>query len=273
MGYMKEHFDAHKAIAEIKKWIKYYFVEAGPDAKAVIGISGGKDSTIAATLLVEALGADRVIGVMMPCGGQDDIYDSIEVCEMLGIKHYTVEIGQAMEKLTDALPEEIFGCDNGIYYTNTPARLRMTTLYGIAGLVHGRVANTCNFSEDYVGYSTKWGDNAGDFAILANYTVSEIIAIGETLEIPAHFVYKVPADGMCGKSDEDNLGLTYRALDNYIMDDLVPDVDTLHRIKTLYDRSRHKAKHMPTAPNPSYHKRKNNRMSNRACVEEGDFYF
>lgn len=273
MGYMREHFDARKAVIEIKKWIKYYFAESGPDTKAVIGISGGKDSTIAATLLVEALGADRVIGVMMPCGGQSDIYDSIEVCEMLNIKHFTVEIGQTMEMLTKALPDEIFSCDNNIYYTNTPARLRMATLYGIAGLVHGRVANTCNFSEDYVGYSTKWGDNAGDFAVLANYTVSEVIAIGEYLELPAHFVHKAPSDGMCGKTDEDNLGIKYATLDSYIMDDMVPDVDALRRIKTLYDRSRHKAKHMPTAPNPFYYKRKNNRMADRVCVEEGDICF
>ena len=268
-----ERFDAHEAIKDIVYWIKHYFAESGPNSKAVIGISGGKDSTITAALLVEALGNDRVVGVMMPCGGQRDARDAYEVCEMLGIKSYEVEIGDAMTKLTEALPEDIFGCNNEIYYTNTPARLRMTTLYAIAGLIGGRVANTCNMSEDFVGYSTKWGDNAGDFAVLANYTVAEVIAIGEALQLPPRFVYKTPDDGMSGKSDEEKLGITYEEIDMYIMYGVVPSASSLAKMRTLYDRSRHKVKHMPTAPNPFWHKHKNNRMQKAAHLEEGDYWF
>lgn len=272
MSYMTEKFNPHVAIQDITDWIKHYFAEAGPDSPAVIGISGGKDSTVAAALLVEALGPERVIGVLMPCGGQRDIYDSYEVCEALGIHYYEVELGQTMEKLTEALPEDIFGCNNEVYYTNTPARLRMTTLYAIAGMIHGRVANTCNFSEDYVGYSTKWGDNAGDFAILENYTVTEIIAIGEALGLPNHLIHKTPDDGMSGKSDEEKLGISYAALDKYIMDNIVPDADTLARISKYWAQSRHKVKHLPAAPNSFKRYRKNNFL-NHVIEVEGSFCF
>lgn len=268
-----DKFKAKQAIQDITNWIRHYFAESGPKSKAVIGISGGKDSTVAATLLVEALGPERVVGILMPNYSQSDMGDSLEVCDMLGIQYYIVDIGESMEYLTHAIPQELFGCDNEIYYTNTPARLRMTTLYGIAGLIGGRVANTCNMSEDYVGYSTKWGDNAGDFAILANYTVSEVIAIGEALNLPPHLIYKTPADGMSGKSDEEKLGVSYQEIDEYIMYGVVPPADALAKMRMLYDRSRHKVKHMPTAPNPFWHKHKNNRMQTAAHLEEGEFWF
>ena len=273
MSYMTERFDPAKAVNDIVDWIKHYFAENGPTAKAVIGISGGKDSSIAATLLTRALGEDRVLGVLMPCGGQKDIMDSMRLIEHLGIPFMEVDIGTTMDALTEAMPEDLFGERNDIYYTNTPARLRMTTLYAIAGLVGGRVANTCNFSEDYLGYSTKYGDNAGDFAVLANYTVEEVIAIGEYLELPNRLVYKIPDDGMSGKSDEEKLGLTYKDLDSYICDGIVPSAETLAKIARLYKMSRHKEKHMPMAPNPFYRFRKNNRLSSAASLEEGDFFF
>ena len=274
MSYMDERFNANRAIEDIVDWIKHYFAESGSNSKAVIGISGGKDSSIAAALLVRALGADRVLGVLMPCGYQHDIRYSNELCEHLGIKSVEINIGSTMDAITEAIPEDMFSAArNEIYYTNTPARIRMTTLYGVAGLMGGRVANTCNFSEDYLGYSTKWGDNAGDFAILANYTVTEVLEIGEALGLPNHFIYKTPEDGMSGKSDEEKLGLTYGDLDKYIMDGVVPKVDTMARIVSLYRASRHKEKHLPTAPNPFYRFRKNNRMSSAANLEEGEFWF
>lgn len=274
MSYMDERFNVSEAIKDIVGWIRHYFAEAGSNSKAVIGISGGKDSSIAAALLVHALGADRVVGVLMPCGHQHDIRYSKELCEHLGIQSMEINIGSTMDALTEAIPEDIFSAErNDIYYTNTPARLRMATLYGVAGLIGGRVANTCNFSEDYLGYSTKWGDNAGDFAILANYTVTEVIAIGEALDLPNHFVYKTPEDGMSGKSDEEKLGLTYNDLDKYILDGIIPKVTTMSRIVSLYRASRHKEKHLPTAPNPFYRFRKNNRLSSAANLEEGEFWF
>ena len=191
---------------KIVAWIKDYFGERG---KAIIGISGGKDSTVAAALCVEALGKNRVLGVLMPEGIQKDIEDSYRVCKFLDIPHYEVNIGVAMDALTAELPEEFFGKNNNIYYTNTPARLRMTTLYAVAGLVGGRVCNTSNAAEVYVGYSTKWGDGVGDFAPLRDLTVAEVIEVGRQCGLPEDLLVKPPADGMSGKTDEDNLGFTY----------------------------------------------------------------
>ena len=191
---------------------------------------------------MRALGKDRVIGVMMPEGTQPDIADSEEVIELLGIKHYEVNIGMAMEKLTDEIPNELFGKNNPIYYTNTPARLRMATLYGIAALVGGRVIHTGNASEMYVGYTTKYGDMAGDFSIFKDYYVREILALGNILEeLPPHLVNKAPGDGMSGKTDEDNFGFSYEALDAYILDNVYPDYDTLRKIEERHDRNLHKS--------------------------------
>ena len=240
---MGRTFDAVAELPYILDGIKQYFVNNGNEnTKAVIGISGGKDSTIAAALLVRALGKDRVIGVMMPEGTQPDIADSEEVIELLGIKHYEVNIGMAMEKLTDEIPNELFGKNNPIYYTNTPARLRMATLYGIATLVGGRVIHTGNASEMYVGYTTKYGDMAGDFSIFKDYYVREILALGNILEeLPPHLVNKAPGDGMSGKTDEDNFGFSYETLDAYILDNVYPDYDTLRKIKERHDRNLHKS--------------------------------
>lgn len=240
---MGRTFDAVAELPHILDGIKKYFVNNGNEnTKAVIGISGGKDSTIAAALLVRALGKDRVIGVMMPEGTQPDIADSEEVIELLGIKHYEVNIGMAMEKLTDEIPNELFGKNNPIYYTNTPARLRMATLYGIAALVGGRVIHTGNASEMYVGYTTKYGDMAGDFSIFKDYYVREILALGNILEeLPPHLVNKAPGDGMSGKTDEDNFGFSYEALDAYILDNVYPDYDTLRKIEERHDRNLHKS--------------------------------
>lgn len=240
---MGRTFDAVAELPHILDGIKKYFVNNGNEnTKAVIGISGGKDSTIAAALLVRALGKDRVIGVMMPEGTQPDIADSEEVIELLGIKHYEVNIGIAMEKLTDEIPNELFGKNNPIYYTNTPARLRMATLYGIAALVGGRVIHTGNASEMYVGYTTKYGDMAGDFSIFKDYYVREILALGNILEeLPPHLVNKAPGDGMSGKTDEDNFGFSYEALDAYILDNIYPDYDTLRKIEERHDRNLHKS--------------------------------
>lgn len=234
--------NAEEEIQHIIDEIKKYFVKNGNEnTKAIIGISGGKDSTIAAALLVRALGAHRVLGVLMPCDGQTDIQDSREVCEILGIRSVEVEIGGAMEQLTEAIPEELFGVNNGAYYTNTPARLRMTTLYGIAALVGGRVINTGNKSELYIGYTTKYGDLAGDFAIFKDYCVREILEIGDNLdELPAHLVHKAPGDGMSGKTDEDNTGIPYDVLDAYLLDEVIPEYDILRKIEERHNRNLHK---------------------------------
>ena len=236
-------FDAEIEIVNIVNHIKKYFAEnGGPTTKAVIGISGGKDSTIAAALLVRALGPDRVIGVMMPNGEQNDIADSLRVCSILDITHYTINIGNSVIALYKAM-------DNNMDYrvgipqvtTNTPSRIRMATLYAVAAIVGGRVINTSNASKAYVGYTTKYGDLAGDYAVLADYCVSEIYQIGEKLtELPIELVRKTPSDGMCGKSDEDNLGFSYEVLDAYLLDGDYPTAEVLHNIELRHKRHLHK---------------------------------
>jgi len=218
---------------EIIIWIKkWFFNKSGP---AVIGISGGKDSTVCAALLVKALGKDRVIGVMMPNGEQKDIDDSKKVCELLGIKSFTINIGEMYNSLNSEIIKNVkepefekkyvihtigdntnYIINNPLYSTNTPARCRMTVLYGIAALYNGFVVNTCNLSEDWIGYSTKWGDAVGDFSILNKLTKSEVVGLGDYLGLPYELTHKIPSDGMCGLSDEDKLGFTYDDLDKYI---------------------------------------------------------
>ena len=234
-------------------WIKDYFKD-NPDGKAIIGISGGKDSTIAAALCVEALGADRVIGVLMPNGVQSDFSDSYEVVARLKLQYHVVNIGSACEELYRFLADAVFLSggmravkENTMITTNMPARLRMTTLYAVAALYpNSRVVNTCNRSEDYVGYSTKFGDAAGDFSPLGNLTVREVLEIGDELGLPEHLVHKTPSDGMCGKSDEDNLGFTYEQLDDYILGTGAVDVETVAKIERLHKTTRHKYQPMPT---------------------------
>lgn len=239
-------FHADKQIAAIIDWIKEYFVNNGnPNTKAVIGISGGKDSTIAAALLVKALGPDRVIGVLMPEGRQLDIHNSYEVCEHLGIKYYEINIENACTALYSAIDEgyDYDHCvkDNPAVSTNAPARIRMTTLYTIASLVGGRVCHTGNASEAEIGYTTKFGDLAGDFSLLQDFTVTEILEMGDALELPFHLVHKAPSDGMSGKTDEEKIGLTYKMIDNYIRNREIPEkMEDYEKLMALRKNTYHK---------------------------------
>ena len=231
--------DVKYEVESLIEWIRKYFVENGPNSKAVIGISGGKDSTVAAALLVRALGPDNVVGVLMPQGNQKDIEDSYRVCDILGIKYYVVNI----EDICDSLYNDLKVVDlipTNQVLTNTPSRIRMSVLYAIAAIVGGRVANTCNYSEDYIGYSTKYGDLAGDFSILQNYCVREVIEIGDYLGLPYELVHKTPADGMCGLTDEENLGFTYEELDNWIIDGKVENYEKYKLFTMKHENSRHK---------------------------------
>lgn len=207
-------FNAETTKNELVSWLRDWFEENGPDCKAVIGISGGKDSSVCAALCAEALGKERVLGVLMPNGVQSDIEDSRKLASHLGIKSVTVDISYAY----DAILSGMYGLIVPSEQTriNLPPRLRMTTLYAVSQSVNGRVINTCNLSEEYVGYSTRWGDSVGDVSPLANLTVQEVKAIGHVLGLPPELVEKTPSDGLCGKSDEDKLGFPYEALDGYI---------------------------------------------------------
>lgn len=239
-------FDAKKVKDQVVQWIKDYFAENATDTtKAVVGISGGKDSSVAAALCVEALGRDRVIGVLMPQGEQADIDCSKKLVEHLGIKSYEVNIGAAVAALMGEVTKELEVSDQA--RINMPPRIRMTTLYAVAQCVGGRVINTCNKSEDWVGYSTKFGDSAGDMSPLAELTVREVIAIGDELGLPYELTHKVPIDGLCGKTDEENLGFTYAELDSYIRNetDLSDKPQLKERIDGMHARNLHKLLPMP----------------------------
>lgn len=228
------------------QWIKDYFKD-NADGKVIIGISGGKDSTIVAALCVEALGADRVIGVLMPNGTQSDIQDSYKVCNYLGIDPVVFNIGTAYDSMIRQLVPASFLTPNAIssIKTNLPSRLRMCTLYTIAALCpNSRVVNTSNFSERYIGYSTKFGDGAGDFSPLGNLTVREVLAIGDDLGLPHDLVHKTPSDGMSGMSDEEKIGFTYDELDDYILNHEA-NHDVAEKIEKLHRANSHKLQDMP----------------------------
>lgn len=225
-------FDAEKVKNECVAWIRDFFEKNGKECNAVVGISGGKDSSIVAALCAEALGKDRVIGVLMPCGVQRDIDMAQLLVDHLGIRHYVINIKDTVDAIYKNIPFELSEQSRN----NIPPRVRMTTLYAVSQSHNGRVANTCNLSEDWVGYSTRYGDSVGDFSPCSHLTVDEMKQIGRLLGLPAVLVDKVPIDGLCGKTDEDNLGFTYAELDRYIRTGEIEDKNR----KEIIDR-KHKA--------------------------------
>ncbi|MBE7092306.1 MAG: NAD(+) synthase [Clostridiales bacterium] len=235
-------FDAKKVTNDCVNWIKEFFEENGKGCNAVIGISGGKDSSVAAALCVKALGKERVIGVLMPCGEQHDIDMAQLLVNHLGIKYYVINVFDAVEGVKKALPFDA----TEQTLTNIAPRVRMTTLYAVAQSHNGRVVNTCNLSEDWVGYSTRYGDAAGDFSPMCNLTVQEVKAIGRELNLPDVLVDKVPIDGLCGKTDEDNLGFTYLVLDRYIRTGEIDDPETKEIIDRKHKMNLFKLQLMPS---------------------------
>ncbi len=237
-------FDAVKVKNECVDWIRDFFNKNGKDCNAVIGISGGKDSSVAAALCVEALGKDRVIGVLMPKGEQFDIDMAYMLVNHLGIKHYEINIKDTFDALVSAMPDGFKLSTQSI--TNIPPRIRMTTLYAVSQSVNGRVVNTCNLSEDYVGYSTRYGDSVGDFSPLSHLTVTEVKEIGYVLGLPKELVDKTPIDGLCGKTDEENLGFTYAELDVYIRTGKISDMDKKETIDKKHKANLFKLELMPS---------------------------
>lgn len=236
-------FDVKKVKKDCVAWIQKFFEENGPGCNAVVGISGGKDSSVVAALLVEALGVERVIGVLMPCGVQADIDAARKLVNHLGIKNFEINVEAGVAGVANAVGE-VIPCSEQAR-TNLPPRIRMATLYAVSQSVNGRVANTCNLSEDWVGYSTRYGDNAGDFSPLSKLTVTEVRALGRELGLPADLVDKVPIDGLCGKTDEENLGFTYEELDRYIREGIEPKPEIKERIDTMHVKNLFKLEYMP----------------------------
>lgn len=237
-------FDAKKIKNEIVEWIRNWFEQNGKDCMSVVGISGGKDSSVVAALCVEALGKDRVIGVLMPQGEQSDIEYSKMLVDFLDITRLTCNIEGAVNEVLESFEGVVSPTPQTT--TNLPARIRMATLYAISQSVNGRVANTCNLSENWVGYCSKFGDAAGDFSPLENLTVTEVKAIGRELGLPSELVDKTPTDGLCGKTDEDNLGFTYAELDVYIRDGIEPSEEVKAKIDSMHEKNLFKLQPMPS---------------------------
>ena len=240
------NFDEVKVKNDVVNWIKNWFNQNGADCKAVLGISGGKDSSVVAALCVEALGKDRVFGVLMPNGEQHDIDVAIALCKHLDIDYVIINIADCYNGLMNEIKSKVDITAQAV--TNLPPRLRMSTVYAVSQSINGRVANTCNLSEDWVGYSTRYGDSVGDFSPLSNLTVAEVKEIGRALGLPSMFVDKVPIDGLCGKTDEDNLGFSYATLDKYIRTGVCEDEQIKAKIDSMHQRNLFKLQLMPTFP-------------------------
>ena len=234
---------------EIKKsliqWTRDWFDKNGKGCNAVIGISGGKDSSVCAALCVEALGKERVIGVLMPNGVQSDIAHSRQLVEYLGIQNVTINIADAVSAVHTQLKEADIEVSEQTKI-NLPPRIRMSVLYAVSQSMNGRVINTCNLSEDWVGYSTRYGDSAGDVSLLGKLTVQEVKALGHELGLPENLVDKTPSDGLCGSTDEQKLGFTYAVLDRYIREGICEDVSIRQRIDTLHRQNKFKLELIPT---------------------------
>ncbi len=237
--YLKE-----KLIEFIQDW----FRANGENCNAIIGISGGKDSTVAAALCAEALGKDRVIGVLMPNGEQSDIKDSHKVVNHLGIRHITANIENAYNAVIESIDD--VGEISNQTKINIAPRLRMTTLYAVAQSVNGRVINTSNLSEKYIGYFTRWGDGVGDVSLFGNLTCEDVIAIGDSLDLPCELVHKAPADGLTGKSDEDRFGFTYKDIANRIYG-INKDDEAWDKIDAMSTRNFFKS-YLPVTFDPTY---------------------
>ena len=237
--------NVEKITEDLIQWIREWFEQNGKGCNAVIGISGGKDSTISAALCVKALGKDRVIGIRMPNGKQYDIDDAVRVCEYLGIKSYEHNIQEIEVAIYNSVPDSAQVPLSSQSRINLPARIRMTVLYFYSQSLNGRVVNNCNLSENWVGYSTRYGDAAGDFAPLQNLTVTEIKQIGHYLGLPADLVDKDPSDGLCGSTDEDAFGFSYNELDLYIRLGIAPEQDKKERIDYLNRVNQFKLKLIP----------------------------
>lgn len=238
-------FDAEEVKDRCVAWIREFFEENGKGCNCIIGISGGKDSSVAAALCVEALGKERVIGVLMPNGEQPDIDMAEKLVEFLGITAVTVNIAPVVGAVTQGVQSVLAEGMSGQAAVNLPARLRMAVLYAVSQSKNGRVANTCNLSEDWVGYSTRYGDSAGDFSPLSDLTVGEVKLVGRAAGLPEDLIEKVPSDGLCGKSDEDNLGFSYKMLDRYIRTGEIEDEAVKEKIDRLHEKNMFKLELMP----------------------------
>ena len=245
-------FDVVKVKNDCVQWIKEWFEANGSGCKAVIGISGGKDSSVVSALCVEALGKDRVVGVLMPNGIQRDIDDALDLVDHLEINRVVVNIENAVKGVISGIhsgwknPENMMFNISEQTMINLPPRIRMATLYAISQSVNGRVVGTDNASEAYIGYSTRWGDNVADLMPILSFTSDEVVVIGDACGLPYELTHKVPSDGLCGKTDEDNFGFTYEVLNKYIRTGICEDEVAKAKIDHLHQKNLFKLNPIPT---------------------------
>lgn len=245
-------FDAAKVKNDCIQWLKDWEQENAQGCNFVVGISGGKDSSVVAALLVQAFGKDRVVGVLMPNGRQSDISDAFHLCSHLDIKYIYINIEYCISELDDAFRMNNYSKSRLHFKVseqtkiNLPPRIRMATLYAISQSVNGRVACTDNLSESYIGYSTRWGDNVGDFSPLANLTSEEVVAVGDALGLPYELTHKIPSDGLCGKNDEDRFGFTYEVLNKYIRTGICEDEEIRKKIDEMHQKNLFKLQPIPS---------------------------
>ena len=237
-------FDVKKVKNEIVEWIRNWFEQNGKDCMAVVGISGGVDSSVVTALCVKALGKDRVFGIKMPCGEQPDIEYANMLIKYLEIKSYTMNIWDAVIGIDNQFPTDIEVSKQTTI--NLPPRISMAALYAISQSLNGRVVNTCNMSESYVGFDTRYGDSAGDLSPLANLTKTEVIALAKELGLPDELVHKTPQDGLTGLTDEQSFGFSYAELDAYIRDGIEPSEEVKAKIDSMHEKNLIKLQPMPS---------------------------
>lgn len=237
-------FEVEKEIENICKFIKDYYEEHKLTG-AVIGISGGKDSAVVAALLCKALGPENVFGLALPCHSKDeDLEDAKLISNHYGFPLKKFDLTSTYDSFVNEVSDVTGNNDYDNANQNLKPRLRMSTLYYFASALSTNdkryiVVGTSNKSELYVGYFTKGGDSTHDIDLIADFTVSEVIKIGEALGVPEKVLYKAPSDGLSGRTDEDKLGVTYQNIEDYIYNrDLDPE--TKEKVKRLHENSLHK---------------------------------
>jgi len=238
------NFNPEQTAEKLVKWLKDYFDNNGQPINAVVGCSGGKDSTVVLAALTKAIGPDRIYAILMPNGEQADIDDSYKVCEFLGLKPHVCNIQDAYNGVVGSVSGE-FEPTRQMKINLAPV-LRMTTLKAISQCVNGRFTCNGNASEAYIGWFTIDGDDRGSVKPLINMTVTEVIQVGEALGLPDWMIHKTPTDGLCGQTDEDKFGFTYEVLDKYIRTGEIDDLDIKAKIDDMHNKNAFKLKPMPS---------------------------